>query len=197
MVLRLASLIVFLALAQLGAAQGEFVAGYGIYSSSEMGKDPFKPSTNSITTLSGDYNTHTSGMGPWVIGYKYNLGKHLSFGFMGVVSTFTTNYFGDKLVEDIKVDSKQSVYTNQLSTLIKVAYSWFRIKNLTLYSSCSGGLCYGNFKNSSENIRTERLTPAYQVNLLGVRAGGRLGTYLELGYGYVGIANVGVSLYLK
>lgn len=197
MLVRLAILFILIANAATSFAQGEFIAGYGIFSSGEIGSDSFKPSVTSITTLDGDYNTFTNGIGPWVVGYKYEMSEKFSLGVLGVVSTFKTNYFGNTLHEGLAVDSKQSVSTNQLSTLARVYYSWIRFDNLTIYSSMAAGISYGNFRNSSENIHTQKFAPAYQANVLGIRAGGRLGAYLELGYGYAGVANVGVSLYLK
>lgn len=197
MLVRLAILIGSLLISTYSFSQGEFVAGYGVFSSSELGGDSFRPPMENVTTLKGDYNTHTTGLGPWVVGFSYHLSNDFSLGIVGVVNTFTTSYFGSTSIDGVDLDARQRVSASQLSSLARLHYSWFHVRNLSLYSSVSVGMSYGRFSNSSEKIHKERFTPAYQANFLGVRVGGRFGAFFELGYGYAGVASVGISLYLK
>ena len=69
-----------------------------------------------------------------------------------------------------------------------------------MYSGAGVGITYGledftanpdavgmNSKNSS------MILPGYQINLVGVRFGKRLGGYLEFGFGYKGVVNLGLA----
>lgn len=189
-------LLLLLYVAVGGYAQGEFVAGYGLFSSGEVDNTFYTPSSSSIITLSENTNSHSDALGPWMVGYKYGVGTKIAVGVIGVVSSMRTNYFGGKESNGVLMDDRQRVLSTQYSTLVRMYYSWVKVRNLNIYSGLAAGICYENAKNSTENRYMDKFTPAYQANLLGIRVGGTLGAYLELGYGYAGVANVGLSLYL-
>lgn len=177
-------------------AQSELIAGYGMFSSGEIDNTFNSSNVKPILDFSNDYKAYASGLGPWHIGFKYNFNKNLAVGVIGVVSTIRTSYFGSKLQNGLQVDSKQTVFSSQYSTMVRAYYSWIHIKNLNIYSSLACGVSYQNYKNTSENRYMNKFSVAYQANALGFRAGNRLGAFLELGYGYAGIANIGLSFYL-
>jgi len=72
--LNLVVFFVLLAAAFSGRAQGEFVAGYGLFSSVEVDNTFYSPSVSKIITLDEQYNSHSDALGPWVIGYKHAFG---------------------------------------------------------------------------------------------------------------------------
>jgi hypothetical protein len=66
--------------------------------------------------------------------------------------------------------------------------------NVSLY----GGAGFGNFYRQDQLISYPDQTYSdtaitFQITPLGIRLGKRVGAFVELGYGYKGIANVGVS----
>lgn len=194
--LNLVVFFVLLTAAYSGRAQGEFVAGYGLFSSVEVDNTFYSPSVSKIVTLDEQYNSHSDALGPWVIGYKHAFGRNFAVGLLGVVASMRTNYFGEKDENGSVVEAKQRVLSTQYSTLVRMYYSWINVRNLNVYSSLAAGLSYESAKNSTESKYLDKFSPAYQANLLGIRVGSKLGAYLELGYGYAGVASVGLSLYL-
>ena len=67
-----------------------------------------------------------------------------------------------------------------------------------MYSGLGVGVTAGKeeFTAETAGLNSDSRTmilPGYQINLAGVRFGKRLGVYLELGYGYKGIMNIGIA----
>lgn len=90
-------------------------------------------------------------------------------------------------------------------TFITAAIEWeYRYVNqgpVQVYSGVGLGFTYGTEEFTSGNPGFESNTGdisgiAYQVNAVGVRYGKKFGGYLELGYGYKGLLNLGLSLQL-
>lgn len=89
-----------------------------------------------------------------------------------------------------------------ITVAVEGHYRYQNLKKVQLYSGI--GLGY--------SIGTETLTPptgsekgpssgsinrlAYQINVMGIRIGNNIGGFIELGYGYKGIVNVGLSIQL-
>lgn len=176
--------------------QGEFIAGYGLYSSQEISNTFYKEDARHFVSFNDKFNAYTDGVGPLVVGYNYTVSSRVSIGLTSAVSFIKTNYFGVSDNASGVASTKQRVYSDHYTSLARVYYSWVRFQDFTIYSSIAGGLCYQRYRNQTEDTRVNRFKPAYQANLLGFRAGRRLGAFLELGYGFAGVANVGLSLYL-
>lgn len=197
MLARLTLVFLFSAISIVTLAQGEIVAGYGIFAANEASGDYSRPSFLQTTTLASSSSYEVEGKGPWMLGFKYEVTPNITFGILGVYSVTNAIYNETVVRNGIESSTSQKVVSNQYSSLVHVSYSWWDYDLLTFYSSVAAGVSYGVFKNSSESIRVNKYAPAYQINALGVRAGAQFGVFLELGYGYAGVANVGLSLYLK
>jgi hypothetical protein len=79
-------------------------------------------------------------------------------------------------------------------------YRYQNFKKIQLYSGVGLGFSLGNETltpppdsgNSSSSGSINRL--AYQINVIGIRLGKDVGGFIELGYGYKGIVNAGLSV---
>ena len=94
---------------------------------------------------------------------------------------------------------KQGVIDRQFITAsFELQYRYVNNGFFQMYSGIGVGLIAGKERFTSEiegvNSDSRNMSlPGYQLNLAGVRFGKRLGVYLELGYGYKGIMNIGIS----
>lgn len=174
-------------------AQSEIVAGYGIFSAQEVKHICSTSYSSNVVTLKGSIDSYVEGRGPWVLGYKYRFNETISAGVVGAYSSTRVSYY----LTNIPIDSegeRQVVRTSYYAAMARLSFTWFKVRNMLAYSEFSGGSSYSTAKNRSESIVEKKLSLAYQVNAIGFRLGGKLGAYLELGYGDAGIANVGMSL---
>lgn len=81
-------------------------------------------------------------------------------------------------------------------------YRYQNLKKVQLYSGIGVGYSVGNetltkpleVGNQTTSGSINRL--AYQINVIGIRMGNNIGGFIELGYGYKGIVNVGFSVQL-
>jgi len=128
-------------------------------------------------------------VGPVMFGYRRYLNKQLSIGITGSYTAYKTDYhytLNDSLIGT--TDDK--FYT----VMVRGDYSFVHSDYFQMYSGGAVGLT--NFKSNyadstSKSVSTSHL--AFQVNVLGVRVGKNFGAFLELGFGYNGIFNGGIS----
>ncbi len=78
----------------------------------------------------------------------------------------------------------------------EIAYRWIMRRGFQLYSGLGAGVnferCTNSFEGSPDDI-TSRLLPTFHLNAVGFRLGESLALFLELGAGYKGIVNIGLS----
>ncbi|MCE7067429.1 outer membrane beta-barrel protein [Dyadobacter sp. CY326] len=74
--------------------------------------------------------------------------------------------------------------------------SWFFFKKPGIKLYAMAGLGFYSIQSSLDNFSTSTRTygPTSQLTAFGVRFGNQLGVFTELGYGYKGIINTGLSI---
>lgn len=128
--------------------------------------------------------------------YRYSFNDKVSFGITGGID----NEKGDYVQGHTKVgDYKRATYT----TAMELKYTYSDRKVVKIY--CLGGLGYtfANQKGSytyvsgiiegtgNENSNKGHIN--FQLSPVGLRIGKRLAGFVELGFGYKGIFNTGIS----
>jgi len=107
--------------------------------------------------------------------------------------------YGVSSSEVYYLGQKQGVMNRQFMTgAFELQYRYVNDGAFQMYSGIGVGLTVGKeqFTTETEGMSSDNRTmilPGYQINLAGVRFGKRLGVFLELGYGYKGIMNVGIA----
>lgn len=107
--------------------------------------------------------------------------------------------YGISSMEVYYMGQKQGVIDRQFITAsFELQYRYVNNGFFQMYSGIGVGLIAGKerFTSEIEGVNSDSrnmFLPGYQLNLAGVRFGKRLGVYLELGYGYKGIMNIGIS----
>ncbi len=91
---------------------------------------------------------------------------------------------------------------NFISVAFEGQYRYQNLKKVQLYSGLGIGYSFGKEKLTNPTESGSQSTSgtinriAYQINVMGIRIGDNIGGFVELGYGYKGIVNVGLSIQL-
>ncbi|MCS4224022.1 porin family protein [Sphingobacterium sp. BIGb0165] len=161
--------------------KSEIRVGYGLVPVQEIG------------TLLGDWITmgivgrrveSTEGTGAISAGYSLNLTQRFSVGIDGFYGKNTVRY------KDDLGDSKWSTYGG----LVNAKYLYLDRGKLNLYGK--GAVGYAQYHNRQKENSDNFGALSYQASPFGIRYGNKIGVYGEFGFGYLGIANVGVSFKL-
>jgi opacity protein-like surface antigen len=132
----------------------------------------------------------TQGYGTFILGYNYSPGR-LKFGLLASYTHYRVNYIfqSGKTARDLD---------HFITGMARLDYKWINGSAVKLYSGVGAGICYYHSKGTSaftSDVRTNNeIFFAFQVNALGIRLGKKLGFFIELGLGYNGIINGGLSL---
>lgn len=164
----------------------EVYGAYGLGSAQEI----IDGLSDMVTTISSAGITGSSTdhrYGPVMVGVNYYLTPRLSAGVLySNTSSRSTVSAGS---------SADSYYKNTYNVFM--ARTDYRYVNhmIQLYSGISVGTSFAKTKPEDKaNTKTASSTDfAYQVNAFGIRAGKNIGAFAELGFGYNGIVNLGVS----
>jgi hypothetical protein len=107
--------------------------------------------------------------------------------------------YGTSSADVYYMSEKKGVMDRQFITgAFEVQFRYVNNGPFQMYSGLGLGVTYGmeQFTAATDNITSGDRTmilPGYQVNLVGVRFGKRLGGFAEFGFGYKGIVNFGLS----
>jgi hypothetical protein len=169
----------------------EIVAGYGMAS-----HQTFKEITvNLAVTLAtvGYVNTvYQNGSGTFYLGYRYHLTKGIHLGIDAAYQ---------KINEDVKNQEELiGKLKREYFTLSAISnFSYINKPAFQMYSTLSLGYIQGNgYYTPIEGEKDSESTGlfGFQVNALGFRFGQNIGGFVEIGYGYKGILNFGLSVKL-
>lgn len=170
------------------AQQFEIYGSYGLGSAQEL-VDGLSDFGTSLVTA-GQINRDTKlKYGPAIIGLNYYATHRLSVGAL---------YSRTSSRSDIKIDNNTQQYSKNSYNVVMARsdYRWIN-HTIQLYSGIAAGAAFSKAEPNENSYKTEKETYfAYQVNAIGIRAGRKLGAFAELGFGYNGILNLGVSLKL-
>lgn len=133
-----------------------------------------------------DAQTKTLGM--FELGYRYNINERLKIGadisYLKSEDTFKANTANAKSV---------TRNTNYLMGLATVEFSYIRTSLLNFYGSGGLGVLSGSTKETGGSYSSNEVAFGYQINPAGLRVGKKFGAFVELGYGYKGIATLGLN----
>ena len=181
------ALLLFFLLSNLSYSQqkkNEIYGSYGLASVQEISSI-----LNDIIILpfvGGDF-TIKSRVGPFIAGYKRNLSDHFTVGISGSYTSFDKEY---TILNSN--DLKFTVENTFITALADANFTYNPGNIVQLYSGLSAGVSSFQQKDS---IETDNSTiTAFQVNAIGIRAGKNIAAFLELGFGYKGIINGGLSI---
>ena len=92
-------------------------------------------------------------------------------------------------------DETHVMATQKITTVMPAFnYSYLLRKKSQLYSQVCLGAAFTAHRFYDDKARTEHtIDPAFQCTFLGYRLGRRIGFFSELGYGYKGILQLGIS----
>ena len=170
----------------------EIVLGYGIMTN--YGIEEVIINITCVIVTFGLYDIeYESGTGAFLFGYRYFPIEKFSIGIDGAYTK----------IKDV-VKSHDTIVVGNINkhfyTLAPYAANYYiKKKKIRVYSGIMLGYTFGkdNYKSNDgaeENGNYGRI--AYQLNAIGVRFGTKVGGYVEIGYGYKGMLNFGLSVTL-
>ncbi len=168
----------------------EISAGYGIVTSDEA----LGVTSSILTTIITLANANRQNMhwtGTYFLGYKFRAGKLFPLGI-------SVGY--ERMTSDL-VDKDQTLIGKERGQYITImAEGAIRYVNkhiFQMYSGLAAGYTLASSDvtlESGEDSDTDHFNHFnFQVNVIGIRLGTTVGGFLELGFGYKGIVNLGLS----
>lgn len=134
-----------------------------------------------------DAKSTTFGM--FEAGYRYNIGERLKIG--GDISYLRTEDKFEKNKTNPKTVTRTSSY---FMGTVMGQYSYIKTSLLDFYGSGGvGAIALSTKDEVGGTYKDNALGFAFQINPVGLRVGKTFGAFLELGYGYKGIATAGLS----
>lgn len=122
----------------------------------------------------------------WSITYKYHVSERLAVGASSVY-----NPQPDRWIPDFATDDRWR--RRSMTTVGEATLFWAKAKDFQFYGTGGAGFFV---KQSSlyDTQTTNEFGLTFQVSPVGLRIGKRVGVFMELGYGYKGIFNGGLSI---
>jgi len=136
------------------------------------------------------------------IGYNFSVTPHLSFGLHGGFSWSQTDVYTTE--ENGKPVKEYLTYVSSIKNWTAMAscnFAWWQEGSMELSSSLYLGASFidetlTENKYPAWDKEDDRVMLAYHVSAAKFRFGETVGGFVELGYGYRGILNVGLSIKL-
>ncbi|TRX37946.1 hypothetical protein FNW52_03335 [Flavobacterium sp. ZT3R18] len=136
--------------------------------------------------LTGGYYKTENNQGTGAIGleYLYDITPRIS-----LKGGFVYEKVGkDIIIAKVKSGRMEDSY---YTVLAGADFNYFQKKTVKLYSGVSGGVSVNHHEYAGQTDTTNLV--AYQVDAIGVRFGNKFGGFVNLGFGYKGILNAGLS----
>lgn len=138
-----------------------------------------------------DGNSSLSGM--WGLGYRYYVTPRFSVGAdLGYMRH--SNRYTLTREEDVRSGERNTSYALALPT---GEFSYLNKPGVQLYGNLSAGIMvmsgYSTVSGDGSRYDYDGTSFAFQVNPIGARFGRRFGGFVELGFGFKGIATLGFS----
>lgn len=127
------------------------------------------------------------------LGYQYKINKTFSVGAeLGYMKIESKQKVENKITEE---RSTLTSDTNMFNAYAKIEVNYFTNKsgNFKLYGNVYGGLSHLSYDSYNQKHDSADLF-GIQVNLLGLSYGNKLGLFTEFGFGFKGIASIGIQM---
>jgi len=119
----------------------------------------------------------------------YHYSANSRFGFGGAIGGYSSH--GDlQVLGDTVGTFKERNYI----AAVELDYHWIMRQGFQAYSGAGFGLRYrrGTYQ-ATETDTFNKILPTFHLNALGIRFGGKVAFFLELGAGYKGVLSAGVN----
>jgi hypothetical protein len=130
-------------------------------------------------------------IGPLIIGYKRNLGMNFSIGI---------TYSYSEMTAEVKNQNGSTYYKEDFkfhTLMARQDFIYVTNKYVQMYSGLGEGLMIGSshykYDYSPTTYKWNETTFAFQVNAFGLRVGHKFGGFIELGAGFNGFVNAGLT----
>ncbi len=164
----------------------EVRAGYGLASAQEI-VDGLADMTTSLGSLGTARSSTDLSYGPILVGVNYFPMPKLSVGLQ---------YSNTKMNNDITLESGgMSNYENLYHVIMARSDYYYSTGFVQVYSGLGAGVSFSKSSPTKQTTGSESKSTdfAYQVNAIGARVGRTIGVFGELGFGYNGVLNLGIS----
>ena len=140
-----------------------------------------------VLTLGTFSKDHVEYTGVPFLTYHYSANSR--FGFGGAIGGYSSH--GNMQVAG---DTAGTFKERNTIGAVELDYHWIMRKGFQAYSGAGFGLRYrrGTYE-TTETETSNKLLPTFHINALGVRFGGKVAFFLELGAGYKGVLSAGVN----
>ncbi len=128
------------------------------------------------------------------LGYNFNLNPKVSLGIYGGVSNATADFYSKSQGKNTHEYSSQIV---SYSTMLSTQWTYYQKGYIQISAGAYAGLNIRNISTDRtiENIpNSQPIILTYHLTALKVRYGNIIGGFAELGFGYRGLVNAGLSI---
>jgi len=170
--------------------QNEIYGGYGFGSAQEI-SSVYSDVITPIITIGTLYTETMSPVGPVSLGYRRSFSKNFTLAIAGNYVAFNKQF--KKSSDNSVVGTVKNTF---YSFIARGDYYYVTGEYFQMYSGVGVGFTYAhdNYLDSSNASGQGKMYSAFQVNAVGIRVGKNFGVFAELGYGFEGIINAGISL---
>ncbi|SEJ82774.1 hypothetical protein SAMN05216327_12242 [Dyadobacter sp. SG02] len=165
--------------------KSELSIGAGIMSSEDAATD--------LVLLWGSavFNSHQEvrvTRASWSISYKYHVSERFAIGGSSVY-----NPMPDRWIQDFDFRNDDDWKVRSLTTAGEATLFWVKGKDFQFYGMIGAGFFAKRRTLYDTQVETNWGT-TFQATPVGLRMGKKLGVFMELGYGYKGVFNGGMSM---
>lgn len=123
----------------------------------------------------------------WSVTYKYHVSERFAIGGSSVF-----NPTPDRWIEDFAYDDDRWK-VRSLTTAAEATLFWVKRKDFQFYGTLGAGFFVKRRTLYDTQVETNFGT-TFQASPVGLRMGNKFGVFMELGYGYKGVINGGLSM---
>ena len=138
-----------------------------------------------VNTLMGGRRNLVLRKGSFFVTYKYHVTEKFA---LGAAAGYNAAADENKYTYFDRHKTRRTAFTIAFES----TFYWVKKKNFQLYSLAGAGVFHK--KIDKDGLVTTDAGPSFQVTPAGIRFGREVGIFLEVGSGYKGAANGGVSL---
>ncbi len=184
--------VMALAASSLGLAQTrrhDLSVSYGLVTIDQVA-DVLEDLLLIVITIGSFYKSEMDFTGAPFLTYHFAPKSRFGFG-LAVGGYQTTGTLLNNITETPVGPFKETNYIGAL----EIDYRWVMKRGFQLYSGAGFGarIRKGTYTNVSETATDTTTLPTFHINALGLRFGNNIGFFAELGAGYKGVINLGLS----
>lgn len=175
----------------------EFSLGYGAFSAPKI-RNEANDLFRGVATLGSQYETNKSTYGPLSLTGSYAVTNKFKLGLTFTLERDKSELWS-KLLNDDNHKKQGDINVDSYGVMASGTFSYLNREYVQLYSGLAMGVglrreSFDKEPTSSMMLESSSSTRfAYQITGIGVRLGGKLAGFAEVGYGYKGIVSTGIA----